>query len=100
MNKLDLKSIEDNISRLKKVLHKNRVKILLILDERETCACEIIEKMRLPNNLVSHHLKTLSDLGILKGRKEGLHIKYSIRKERKKQVSRLLDYLSSYCENA
>jgi len=96
MTKSNVKAIENSIDRLKKILHLNRIKILLILDEKETCACEVITQLKLSNNLVSHHLKVLSDLDILESRKEGLHIKYSIKSKNKKRIEKLLRYLGSW----
>ncbi len=93
MNKIHL---EENVKRVKKILQLNRIKILNLLDKRETCACELVSKLNLPNNLVSHHLKVLSNLGLLDKRKIGLHIKYSIKPLKKKQISRLLNCLLSY----
>ena len=98
MAKLNHKNIERNINKLKKIMQPNRVKILYILDKKETCACELVSQLKLPNNLVSHHLKVLSDLGILKSRKIGLHIKYSIRKRTKKPISKLLNCMRFYAE--
>ena len=99
MKKPDFKDIESNILKLKKILQINRIKILLILNKKETCACELVSFLKLPNNLISHHLKILSDLEILKSRKIGLHIKYSIKKNKKKQISKLLKCFICYAEN-
>lgn len=96
MKKIDFKSVEENIDTLKNLLQLNRIKILMILIKKETCACELVSQLKLPNNLISHHLKVLSDLGILKSRKEGLHIKYSIKNKNKKRVEKLLQCLSSW----
>ncbi len=95
MNKLD-KKIKNNVSLLRKILQYNRIRILLLLNNGEMCACELIQELNLPNNLVSHHLKTLSNLGILKSRKIGLHRKYSIKKDKKKQICRLIKCFKSF----
>ncbi|MBN2015222.1 helix-turn-helix transcriptional regulator [Candidatus Dojkabacteria bacterium] len=92
-------SLDKNIKRIKKLLQLNRVKILFILSKRETCACELVEKLDIPNNLISHHLKVLTDLGILKSRKIGLHIKYSIRKSQRPKILKILKCLLSYEKN-
>ena len=55
----------------------NRLAILAFLKEGEKCACEIHPKLKLPQNLSSHHLKVLKDLGLLKSRREGTKIIYS-----------------------
>ena len=55
----------------------NRLAILQFLKKGEKCACEIHPKLKLPQNLSSHHLKMLKDLKLLKSRREGKKIIYS-----------------------
>jgi len=55
----------------------NRLEILQFLKKGEKCACLIHPKLKLPQNLSSHHLKVLKDLGLLKNRREGTKIFYS-----------------------
>lgn len=55
----------------------NRLAILEFLRNGEKCACEIHPKLKLPQNLTSHHLKVLKDLRLLKSRREGVKIIYS-----------------------
>ena len=55
----------------------NRLAILTFLKDGEKCACEIHPKLKLPQNLSSHHLKILKDLKLLKSRRDGNKIIYS-----------------------
>ncbi len=55
----------------------NRLAILSFLKNGEKCACEIHPKLKLPQNLSSHHLKVLKNLSLLKSRREGIKIFYS-----------------------
>lgn len=55
----------------------NRLAILSFLKNGEKCACEIHPKLKIPQNLASHHLKVLKDLGLLKNRRSGNKILYS-----------------------
>lgn len=59
----------------------NRLAILLFLKDGEKCACEIHPKLKLPQNLSSHHLKVLKDLELLKSRRDGNKILYSRNEE-------------------
>lgn len=59
----------------------NRLAILSFLKDGEKCACEIHPKLKLPQNLSSHHLKVLKDLGLLKSRRDGNKILYSRNEE-------------------
>lgn len=59
----------------------NRLAILSFLKDGEKCACEIHPKLKLPQNLSSHHLKVLKDLNLLKSRRDGTKILYSRNEE-------------------
>jgi len=39
---------------------------------------EIWQYLELPQNLVSHHLKVLKDFGLVKSKKKGLKVIYSL----------------------
>jgi ArsR family transcriptional regulator len=70
MNNLNIKLY------IKVISESNRLKILDFLKDGEKCACEIHPKLRLPQNLSSHHLKVLKDLKLLKSRRDGNKIIY------------------------
>lgn len=70
MNDLNIKSY------IKAISEPNRLKILEFLKDSEKCACEIHPKLKLPQNLSSHHLKVLKDLKLLKSRRNGNKIIY------------------------
>ena len=59
----------------------NRLAILSFLKDGEKCACEIHPKLKLPQNLSSHHLKVLKDLNLLKSQRDGNKILYSRNEE-------------------
>ena len=46
---------------LKALADPNRLRILAALMEGDTCNCELVERLGLPANLLSHHLKVLSE---------------------------------------
>jgi ArsR family transcriptional regulator len=74
-NKLDIKKYLNSLA------EPNRLAILAFLKNGEKCACEIHPKLKLPQNLSSHHLKVLKDLELLKSRREGTKILYSRNEE-------------------
>ena len=57
---------------------ESRVRILKMLEARPLCVCEIqfVLKGSQPN--VSHHLKTLSEAGLVESERDGLWIAYRI----------------------
>ena len=54
-----------------------RLRILYMVRERELCVCEILEVMKLPQNLVSHHLRVLREAGLIVSVREGKFVRYS-----------------------
>ena len=78
---------------LKIISEKNRIKILRLLEKDEKCVCEIWQYLKLPQNLVSHHLKVLKDFDLISSRKEGVKIFYKINK---KIVTKYLNLLNKY----
>ena len=59
------------------IVEPNRLAILSFLKDGEKCACEIHPKLKLSQNLSSHHLKILKDLKLLNSRRDGNKIIYS-----------------------
>ena len=55
-----------------------RMDIITYLRQGEKCVCEIVPHLNLIQPLVSRHLKTLKDAGIVRCRKDGTKRMYSI----------------------
>ena len=52
----------------------------------ERCVSEIVEETKCSQSLVSHQLKVLRDLDVVKSRKEGLRVYYSLKDGHIKEV--------------
>jgi ArsR family transcriptional regulator len=78
---------------LRKLLAKVRIKILAILYNKDTCACEIVKEVNLKNNLISHHLKVLSDMSFVKNKRNGRHMIYSLNPSKRETVKKILDLI-------
>jgi ArsR family transcriptional regulator len=63
---------------LRLLAEPNRLRILVFLTHGECCVCDIESELRLPQNLLSHHLGLLRRAGVLQDRKEGRWVYYSI----------------------
>jgi ArsR family transcriptional regulator len=71
--------VVDKQSRFFKALaDETRLKILRLLDVREMCVCEIMVALDLTQPTASHHLGLLENAGLVKARKEGKWVFYSI----------------------
>jgi ArsR family transcriptional regulator len=63
---------------LKALSDPNRLMIVDMLSCGELCACVILEKFQITQPTLSHHMKTLSDCGLVIGRKVGKWTYYSL----------------------
>ena len=71
--------IADKQSRFFKALaDETRLRILKLLVVREICVCEIMVALGLTQPTASHHLGILENMGLVKDRKEGQWVFYSI----------------------
>jgi len=55
-----------------------RLDVVGLLLDGERCVCELMEELELAQSRLSWHLKTLSDAGIITGRREGRWNYYSL----------------------
>jgi len=69
---------EENAKIIKALSDPGRLKIIDILSCGEKCACEILEQFEFTQPTLSHHMKVLSDCGLVESRKEGLWNYYSL----------------------
>lgn len=69
---------------LKALGEPNRLRIFAELMKGDTCNAELTEKLNLPTNLLSHHLRVLSEAGLVTSRRDrvdGRWIYYSVDRE-------------------
>jgi ArsR family transcriptional regulator len=62
----------------KALADENRLRMLMALQEREICVCQITELMGLAMSTVSKHLSVLYQAGLVNARKEGRWMYYSL----------------------
>ena len=69
---------------------ENRLRILELLRNGEKCACRLQAEMHIGQSTLSHHMRILCSSGIVKSRKEGKWVHYSIAPHGSKQARCLL----------
>lgn len=69
---------------------ENRLQILALLRSGEKCACKLLEALDISQPTLSHHAKILCDSGVVRGRKEGKWVHYSIDPEGARRAVMLL----------
>lgn len=62
----------------KAMADENRLRIIERLKEGECCACELLAGLSLTQSTLSHHMKLLSESGLVNSRKDGKWMRYSL----------------------
>lgn len=55
-----------------------RIRILFVLFEAEVCVCDLAETLHMTQSAISHQLKILKQNKLVKGRREGKSVFYSL----------------------
>lgn len=76
----DDEELEDKINVFKALSDPTRLNILYILENKELCSCEINKSLNKAQPTISHHIKILKKANLIKGRKKGTWIYYSLKK--------------------
>lgn len=62
----------------KALADSNRLMIINLLSSGEKCACEILKSFDISQSTLSHHMKILSECGLVSCRREGTWSYYSL----------------------
>lgn len=89
---------EDVAKICKAMSDANRLKVIEMLTQGEKCGCDLLEELQVTQPTLSHHMKILSDCGLICSYKEGKWQHYSINCEKFKEYK---NYISSItcCES-
>lgn len=75
-NRLKIKKAADF---LKVIAHPTRLEIIHLLDGKKSLTVsQICAKLEIEQSLVSHHLASMRNKGVLKSERDGINISYSI----------------------
>jgi len=77
-------AINEAATVLKALADPNRLRIMDVLMQGDSCNCELNDKLGLLPNLLSHHLRVLRQAGLLNSRRDALDgrwIYYAVEKE-------------------
>lgn len=56
----------------------NRLRIVQMLTDGEQCACKLLEAFEITQPTLSHHMRVLSECGLVQTRREGKWSHYSL----------------------
>ncbi|MCX6824112.1 MAG: metalloregulator ArsR/SmtB family transcription factor [candidate division SR1 bacterium] len=79
---------------MKDISQEKRLQILCMLSKvGSLCVCEIIEQLGIRQNLISHHLKVLKDVGLLVTKREGKNIHYAINQKKFSEFKKTIAHI-------
>jgi len=84
---------ELNANLLKALAHPRRLEIVQLLRDQELCVSDVYEMLDLPQANISQHLIILRQAGVVKTKKDGKHILYSLAS---KKISKATDFLREF----
>ena len=70
------------VKMLKAIADTNRLSILEMIGDKEVCSCKLLERLYISQPTLSHHLRILSESGLINGRKDAQWIHYSINQDK------------------
>lgn len=71
---------------------ENRLRILTLLrDDRQLCAGDLLKSMNIVQSTLSHHMKVLTETGIVKCRRQGKWSYYSLNRDLIPDLDEMLD---------
>ena len=81
-------------SLLKAVADPTRLQILALInqgDNGQACTCDLTGPLGLSQPTISHHMKKLTEVGILEAERKGTWVHYRINRERWSQIAGLFE---------
>ena len=85
----DKETMESIAELFKGFCDPTRVHILSLLQERELCVTDIAEKVELSQSAISHQLRLLKQMHLIKFRREGKNILYSLADDHVETILRM-----------
>lgn len=90
MNPIDVALICKSLS------DANRLQIVQLLTGGEMCACRLLEHFQITQPTLSHHMRVLSECGLIESRREGKNIWYRLNCETLTAFRSFIDSLSCH----
>ena len=81
----------EDARKIKALADENRLAIMMSLQQKEKCACYLLEELNISQSTLSHHMKQLCDSGLVDYRKDGKWMHYSLSEEGVKTFREMID---------
>jgi ArsR family transcriptional regulator len=92
---MEEKDFEENYKILKALSDVNRMKIIDTLTNGEMCACKILKDFSITQPTLSHHMKVLTECGLVISKKEGRWMHYLLNVDKIKYFQDFITNLTS-----
>jgi len=89
----EAKNISRTYAFLRAISDPNRLKIICLLEDGPKCVCEIFPAIGISDKLASHHLKQLKSIRILKEKRDGNFIRYSLDRKAIREHKKILNQI-------
>lgn len=88
--------MKEELNLFKALSDETRLRIMVLVSEKELCVCQLEWALGLTQAKVSRHLTILKNAGLVKDRREGLWIFYSLSNPRNDLENAIYKYLKEY----
>ena len=89
--------LRDLVKIFKALSDETRIRLLKLLQQRELCVCELMQALDMTQSRVSRNLGILKNAGLVKDRRDGLWVHYSLdRKSFNQYAEPLLQLLENW----
>lgn len=87
---LESEAVEEFSKLFRLLSNPTRLKIALLIKDKERCVCELERALDIDQTLISHHLRIFKEINAVRERRAGKWRYYSLKDER---LRRLLDLI-------
>lgn len=87
-------SYTEQVPILKAAADETRLKIIDMLSCGEMCACDILVNLDISQSTLSYHMKALTESGIVNAIRDGAWMRYTLNKEKVKEVIKFLELVT------
>lgn len=93
---IDEQALDQVITVLKALADPNRLLILNLLMQGDSCNCELNDRLGLPPNLLSHHLRVLRKAGLINSRRDAIDARWIYYAVDKGEAARWQTWFSTF----
>ncbi|MGC8765873.1 MAG: ArsR/SmtB family transcription factor [Brevinematia bacterium] len=94
-----MESLEKEVKLFSSLANETRLRILILLSHKELCGCHLEWALNMTQAKVSRHLNVLRNAGLVRERRKGLWVFYSLSEPRTELERGIYECLKKYFNN-